>query len=119
VAERFITRDCTGYHGIPIENGLRPRPIASLGEERAILGLMADERLPHFARAWLEQWRGAALELAEQKRLELRSLTDEQARAATDALLEIGASLPLPASRERTSGLVTQQAILHATRPGG
>ena len=31
-------------------------------------------------------------------------------------VLEIGASLPLPASRETTSGLVTQQAILHAGR---
>ena len=79
---------------------------------------MQDE-LPSFAHAWMAQWRGAARALAEQKRQELRALTDEQARAAADALLEIGASLPLQASRETMSGLVTQQAILHSRRSAG
>lgn len=74
---------------------------------------MKDE-LPAFAEAWMAQWRDAGPALAEQKRHELRALTEEQALAATDALLEIGASLPLSASRESTSGLVTQQAILHS-----
>ena len=75
-----------------------------------------EDELPAFAREWMAQWREAAGALAEQRRSELRTLTDEQARAATDALLEIGASLPLPDARETMSGLVIQQAILHSRR---
>src|SRR5688500_2388746 len=75
-----------------------------------------EDQLPSFARAWMAQWRAAGPALAEQKRHELRALTDDQARAATDALLELGASLPLHSSRESSSGLVTQQAVLHSRR---
>jgi ABC-type protease/lipase transport system fused ATPase/permease subunit len=68
---------------------------------------------PPFARAWMEQWRAAGEALAAQRTAELRALTDEQAQAATLALLDLGATLPLAAEREMSSGLVVQQAILH------
>lgn len=70
-----------------------------------------------FARAWMAQWRAAAAALAEQRVRELRALTDEDARSAIAALLDLGASLPISPERERTSGLVIQQALLHRTRP--
>jgi hypothetical protein len=73
--------------------------------------------MPGFAREWMAQWRAAASELAEQHARELRELTGEQARAAAESLLELGASLPLAPDRERTSGLVVQQALFHGRRP--
>jgi hypothetical protein len=71
---------------------------------------------PPFARAWMEQWKAAAVALAEQRAVELRSMTDAEAQAATLALLDLGASLPLAPGRETTSGLVVQQALFHARR---
>jgi hypothetical protein len=68
-------------------------------------------------RAWMAQWRGAAVALAEQRVRELKALTDEDVRAAVLALLDLGASLPYPPERERTSGLVIQQALFHRKRP--
>jgi hypothetical protein len=65
----------------------------------------------------MAQWRGAAVALAEQRARELRALTEEDARAAIVALLDLGASLPLSPERERTSGLVIQQALFHRKRP--
>jgi hypothetical protein len=70
-----------------------------------------------FAGAWMAQWRGAASALAEQRVRELRALTDEEARAAIAALLELAASLPIAPEREDTSGLVIQQALFHRRRP--
>jgi hypothetical protein len=64
-----------------------------------------------FEKAWMAQWRGAAVALAEQRIRELRALTEEDARAAVTTLLDLGASLPLSPERERTSGLVIQQAL--------
>jgi hypothetical protein len=81
--------------------------------------MATENALPTFAEEWMAQWRRAANELAEQKRLDLRSLTDEDARAATEALLELAATLPLPGDRQATSGLVIQQAILHSKRSAG
>jgi hypothetical protein len=69
-----------------------------------------------FDKAWMAQWRRAAVALADQRIHELRTLTDEEARAATIALLDLGAALPVAPERERTSGLVTQQALLHRQR---
>ena len=69
-----------------------------------------------FDRAWMAQWRAAAVALAEQRVRELRALTEEDARAATLALLDLGASLPIPPEREKTSGLVIQQAMFHRKR---
>ena len=70
-----------------------------------------------FARAWMAQWRAATHALAEQRARELALLTDEEARAAIAALLDLAASLPLSPEREQTSGLVTQQALFHRRRP--
>ena len=70
-----------------------------------------------FDKAWMAQWRDAAVALAEQRVRELRTLTDEHARAAIAALLDLGASLPLPPERETTSGRVIQQALFHRKRP--
>ena len=70
-----------------------------------------------FDKAWMAQWRDAAVALAEQRIHELRALTEEDARAAIAALLDLGGSLPLPPEREKTSGLVTQQALFHRKRP--
>ena len=69
-----------------------------------------------FDRAWMAQWRAAAVALAEQRVRELRALTEEDARAAIVALLDLGASLPIPPEREKTSGLVIQQALFHRKR---
>ena len=69
-----------------------------------------------FAQAWMAQWWGAAVALAEQRIRELRALTDEEARAATLALLDLGAALPISPEREKTSGLVIQQALFHRKR---
>lgn len=55
------------------------------------------------------------MKLAEQKRKELREMTPEQALAASDALLQIGASSELSPSRRKSSGLVEQQALFHKT----
>jgi hypothetical protein len=70
-----------------------------------------------FGPAWMAQWRAAAVALAEQRARELRALTEEDARAAIVALLDLGVSLPISPERERTSGLVTQQALFHRKRP--
>jgi hypothetical protein len=59
----------------------------------------------------MRQWRSAGPALEEQRARELRALTDEQAIAAADALLEIGAALPLPESRRAWSGLVEMQRL--------
>jgi len=71
----------------------------------------------NFEREWMAQWRGAAVALAEQRVRELRALTDADARAAIVTLLDLGASLPVPPEREKTSGLVTQQALFHRKHP--
>lgn len=75
------------------------------------------DALPPFAAEWMQQWRSAGVALAEQRADELRAMTDEQALAASEALLEIGASLPLSPERWTTSGLVIQQALLHGRKP--
>jgi len=69
-----------------------------------------------FDQAWMAQWRGAAVALANQRIRELRALTDEDARAAIATLLDLGASLPISPEREKTSGLVIQQALFHRKR---
>jgi len=61
----------------------------------------------------MAQWRRAAVALAEHRRRELRALSDEDALAASDALLAFAALLPLDARRLVDSGLVRQQALFH------
>jgi hypothetical protein len=64
-------------------------------------------------RRWLEQWRGAAVALQEQRRRELRLLTDERALAASDALLSLASAQALSPHRRDNSGLVEQQRRFH------
>ncbi len=68
-------------------------------------------------RAWIDQWRRAAVALAEQHRRELRRLSEPDALAASDALLSLA---PLLAAHRRPrippSGLVEQQALFRRIR---
>ena len=63
--------------------------------------------------AWMAQWTKARVALRAQREADLRSLTAEQAVAAAEALLSIGAASPLPTGRWTTSGLVEQQSLFH------
>ncbi|HPA50593.1 MAG TPA: hypothetical protein PLP50_03240 [Thermoanaerobaculia bacterium] len=69
------------------------------------------------ASSWLKQWQAAGPALEEVRRRELRELPDDEALAAAEALLSLAASSPLPEERRISSGLVTQQALLHRRRP--
>jgi len=66
--------------------------------------------------AWMTQWRRAAVALEEQRKRELRALSDREALAASDALLALAVVLPLPPRRLTDSGLVRQQALFHRCR---
>lgn len=63
--------------------------------------------------AVVAQWRRAAPALAEVRREELRRLTDEEAVAAAEVLLDLVRHLP---SRQGVSGLVEQQRIFARAR---
>jgi hypothetical protein len=67
--------------------------------------------------SWMRQWRTAGPALEEVRKRELRDLTDERALAATDELLSMANLAPLPPERLLSSGLVTQQTLLHNRRP--
>ncbi|MFV2065151.1 MAG: hypothetical protein ACC726_16800 [Chloroflexota bacterium] len=71
---------------------------------------------PPFAQAWMAQWRSAAVALEEHHARELRELTTEAAQAATLALLDMGARIPIVPERWNWSGLVEQQQLLHRRR---
>ena len=66
----------------------------------------------------MAQWRAAATALEQQRVEELRGMTDETAQAATLALLDLGAHLPIDPARLDGSGLVEQQALFHRRRGG-
>lgn len=78
---------------------------------------MSDRAAAANAEAWMRQWRDAGPALAQQRRRELRDLSPEAALALIDALLSLGASMPLRPDREHHSGLVEQQAIFGRARP--
>ena len=63
--------------------------------------------------AWMMQWRRAAVALEEQRKRELQTLTDQDALAASDALLSLALAVPLDPRRRTSSGLVRQQALFH------
>jgi hypothetical protein len=69
-------------------------------------------------RKWLSQWEAAGPALAEQRRKELRELSEAQALAASEALLSLVTTTTLDPSRRTHSGLVDQQALLHRNRVG-
>jgi hypothetical protein len=66
--------------------------------------------------AWLAQWRSAAAALDEQHKLELRTLVESEALAASDALLSLALLVPIDPARLTDSGLVRQQALFHRRR---
>ena len=62
-------------------------------------------------RRWVEQWRTTGPMLEAIRAEELRAMTDEQARAASEMLL---AAAPIPGdprTHSTTSGLIEQQRI--------
>jgi hypothetical protein len=67
---------------------------------------------PEQMAAWMQQWRRAAIALAEERARRLRSLTPEKALAASERLLSLPVVGDAPRPR-RMSGLVEQQAIFH------
>ena len=64
-------------------------------------------------RAWMEQWRNAAMALEEQRKRELRRLSDQDALAASEAVLSLALLTPIPSARLADSGLVRQQRLFH------
>lgn len=90
---------------------LAPQP----GARPGLYNRLVTEPTPN-ERRWIEQWRSAGPALAEVRRRELAGLSNEAALAATHALLDLAARLPLDPRRLATSGLVTQQELLHRRR---
>ena len=64
-------------------------------------------------RAWMQQWRKAAPALEEQRRRELRLLSDDDALAASEAVLSLALLTPITRARLTDSGLVSQQRLFH------
>ncbi len=71
---------------------------------------------PASLRRWVAQWRETGAVLAEMRREHLRRLSEEDALAATHALLSLADSAFISPSRRATSGLVQQQALLRRLR---
>jgi hypothetical protein len=67
-------------------------------------------------REWLQQWRRAAVALERVRADELAQLSAADALAASETLLALGASMPLPPSRVSWSGLIDLQRRLHDKR---
>lgn len=65
------------------------------------------------ARAYVKQWADTGRLLEELRWRELAGLDPQQARAATDALIDAALRVPLPRDRREWSGLVEQQALFH------
>ena len=64
-------------------------------------------------REWIRQWKNAGEALAEQRRSDLRRMTDAEALAAAENLLSLVDTVTLNPARSVSSGLVEQQALLH------
>jgi hypothetical protein len=71
---------------------------------------------PRRQREWLQQWRRAAVALEQVRADELAHLGAADALAASETLLALGASMPLPPSRVNWSGLIDFQRRLHENR---
>lgn len=67
-------------------------------------------------KAWARQWARAGEALAQVRRAELRSLTAEEALAASDDLLSLSDRLCESSARWTTSGMVEQQRLLSRGR---
>jgi uncharacterized protein YcbX len=71
---------------------------------------------PEEQRAWMNQWRAAAVALRQMKREELRAMTDEDAVAAFNALDMPPELVWRCPERIDSSGLVEQQRIFQKIR---
>lgn len=69
-------------------------------------------------RRWVKQWIETGKLLDEIRRRELREMTEAQACAASEAVLDLAGNFPLPARRLGWSGLIEQQALFHRRRAG-
>jgi hypothetical protein len=67
--------------------------------------------------AYVKQWAATGRMLEDQRWEELAQLGDEQALAASDALIAAALTVPLPRARQSWSGLVDQQDAFHRRRP--
>jgi hypothetical protein len=67
-------------------------------------------------RRWVRQWQETGKLLEEIRRRELREMTDDEARAASESVLSLVGNFPLPARRTAWSGLIDQQALFHRRR---
>lgn len=61
----------------------------------------------------MKQWLSAGPALAEQRKEDLRRMSNRQALAASEALLSLVTVASIAPSRRAYSGLVEQQALLH------
>ena len=68
-------------------------------------------------REWIRQWKNAGEALTEQRRSDLRRMTDAEALAAAENLLSLVETVTLNPARSVSSGLVEQQALLHRRSP--
>jgi len=64
------------------------------------------------------QWIETGKLLDEIRQRELREMTEEQARRASENVLSLAGNFPLPARRVGWSGLIEQQALFHRRRSG-
>lgn len=69
-------------------------------------------------RRLVKQWVETGKLLDEIRRRELREITDDQARAASENVLSLVENFALPQRRVAWSGLIEQQALLHSRRSG-
>jgi len=74
---------------------------------------MTPDQAQQLVRGWDETGR----QLEQQRWHELSMLSDDRALIAAAALISAALSVPLPASRRVSSGLVEQQRIFHRKRP--
>jgi hypothetical protein len=72
-------------------------------EQKGLLMDLKEQRL------WMGQWRDAATALRQQKEMDLRNLSDAEARCATESLLSLAGKIRYDPKRWQTSGLVEQQ----------
>lgn len=71
---------------------------------------------PEVERAYVKRWVDTGRVLEAIRWQELRSLDDQAALDAARSLIDAALRVPLPAGRERWSGLVDQQDLLHRRR---
>ncbi len=95
---------------------MRPTDRWSRGVGSGILMWVMSSTASTDLERWRRQWQLAEEGLLEQKRQELQSLTDEQAREMSSRLLSLACAAAVPAWRQQGSGLVEQQRYFRHAR---